>query len=304
MPRSLPPDMRASPAILGLLAGIWLTSFFPSAAPASAADLVISRPDGQRDAIVVPAGPGPRPTVIVLHGATITPEATRRASGFAEAAARYGFTSVFPRGLRRQWNDGRTGGGGGADDVGFLRNLVAHLVADGVAIAERIYLAGISNGGAMSFALVCKAPDLFAGIGTVIAAMPDGIGPCEGRPMPLVMVNGTADPVVPYDGGEAGLLGNGGLVWSIDRTAQIFVRRNSCGAPRADPLPDRARDDGTTATRLGWNGCRSGAPVILYRIEGGGHQVPGAPPVLPRILGPGSQDISAADEILRVFALE
>ena len=99
---------------------------------------------------------GPRPTVIVLHGALGSGAGTARTAGFAEAAARRNFTAVFPDGLDRQWNDGRMDGHNGPDDIGFIRALVRRLVADGVADPHRVYLAGISNGGMMSFALACK----------------------------------------------------------------------------------------------------------------------------------------------------
>ena len=62
----------------------------PAAAvgPAVGQDLVIATAAGPRHAILVPAGPGPHPTVVVLHGATISAATTQRGSGFAEAAAR------------------------------------------------------------------------------------------------------------------------------------------------------------------------------------------------------------------------
>src|SRR5262249_61710841 len=86
-------------------------------------DIVIATRDGPRTAIVLPARPGPQPTIIVLHGAMMTAESAIRVSGFAEAANHYDFTAVFPQGLRRQWNDQRAGGPGGANDVAFLSSL-------------------------------------------------------------------------------------------------------------------------------------------------------------------------------------
>ena len=194
-------------------------------------DLVIPTPNGPRHALMLPAGRGPHPTVIVLHGALGSGAGTAFTTGFSEAVARRGFTAVFPDGINRQWHDGRAGGPDGPDDVGFIRELVHRLVADGVADQRRIYLAGISNGGMMSFTLVCKAGELFAGVGTVIANMPDGIGSCAPRPMPVVMINGTDDPMVPYGGGGVGLGGGRGEVWSVDRTASFFAARDGCDQP-------------------------------------------------------------------------
>ena len=108
---------------------------------------------------------------------TITAAQTARSSGFAEAAAARGFTAVFPQGVNRQWNDGREDGHiSSIDDVGFLRQLVDELISRGIADRARIYLAGISNGGMMTFRMLCEASELFAGAATIIANMPAGVG--------------------------------------------------------------------------------------------------------------------------------
>jgi polyhydroxybutyrate depolymerase len=271
--------------------------------PARADDIRIETKEGTRSAIVVPAGPAPASTVIVLHGATIGAERTRRGSGFAEAAAARGFATAFPDGIYRQWNDGREDGRvSKVDDVGFLRRHVGELVAGGVADPARIYLAGISNGGMMTFRMLCEASELFAGAGTIIANMPAGIGeawrPRKARP--LVMLNGTADPLVPYGGGGVGFAGRRGNVWAAEHTAAFMARLNGCGEPITHVLPADTANDATKV--VDWAGCSSGQPVSLYRIEGGGHQLFGRPSILPAILGPGTQQISAPEIILQLFA--
>ena len=141
--------------------------------PARADIMHVTTRQGAREAIVLQSVRTPAPTVIVLHGATITAAQTARSSGFAEAAAAGGFAAVFPQGVNRQWNDGREDGRiSSIDDVGFLRQLVDELVRRGIADRERIYLAGISNGGMMTFRMLCEASELFAGAATIIANMP------------------------------------------------------------------------------------------------------------------------------------
>jgi polyhydroxybutyrate depolymerase len=265
-------------------------------------DLTIQTADGARHAIVIPAGAGPHPTVLVLHGALGTAAGTVRDSGFAEAAAKRGFTAVFPDGIDRQWHDGRAGGVSGPDDIGFIRALVARLIADNLAAAGHIYIAGISNGGIMSFTMACKAGDLFSGVGTVIANMPAGIEPCTIKPVPLVMINGTADPIMPFAGGDVGLRHERGQVWGTLKTADLFAHTDGCAGQKAKPLPDLDPSDGTTVTRIDWTGCRPGTSVTLYRIEGGGHAVAGRPPLSRRFLGPSNQYIVGADVIMDVFA--
>jgi polyhydroxybutyrate depolymerase len=275
-----------------------------AAATAHAHDIEIPTPDGPRTAIVLPAGQGPRPTVILLHGAAGTAEMVARDSGFGEAAAKVGFTAVFPQGLHRRWHDERAGGFDGPDDVAFLRALVARLTEDRIASPAHVYIAGISNGGIMSFTMACKAGNLFRGVGTIIATMPVGIGPCNLPPMPLVMVNGTADPLVPYDGGNVGWLGGRGAVWSVRQSSELFIRINGCNASAERRLSHVDHDDATRVTEITWKDCSRGKPVILYRIEGGGHQVPGAPTFLSFLLGRVTTDMSAADAIMSAFARE
>jgi poly(3-hydroxybutyrate) depolymerase len=92
-----------------------------ASSPAWASDIRIETKDGTRTALVVPAGPVPAPTIIVLHGATINAHWTMRGSGFAEAAAAHSFTAVFPDGINRVWNDGREAGPiSRIDDVGWI----------------------------------------------------------------------------------------------------------------------------------------------------------------------------------------
>ena len=273
---------------------------------AVADDLRIETQDGARTTIVRPARQGPAPTLIVLHGATISADLTARWSGFAEAAAKAGFAAAFPEGIYRLWNDGRRDGLANADDVGYLRHLTRKLVEDGVADAGRVYLVGISNGGMMTLRMLCEAPEMFAGAATIIANMPANVGTaCRlKKPMPILMFNGTADPIVPYKGGEVGRIGRYGKVWSAERTATFLAHGNGCGEPSQRPVTGVVREDGIKVVRLDWSGCQSGQPVALYRVEGGGHQLFGETNILPAIMGPGTNQVSATEAIMSVFAKE
>jgi polyhydroxybutyrate depolymerase len=269
------------------------------------ADIIhVTTRQGAREAIVLQSSRAPAPTVIVLHGATITAAQTARSSGFAEAAAARGFAAVFPQGINRQWNDGREDGHvSSVDDVGFLRQLVHELVGRGIADREHIYLAGISNGGMMTFRMLCEGSELFAGAATIIANMPAGIGEsCHVRkPLPIVMFNGTADPLVPYEGGNVGFAGQRGRVWSAERTAEFMARVDGCTAMQVRAMPINGSSEPVRVARLDWSPCRAGQSVTLFRLEGGGHQVPGRPQFLPGLLGLGSLQINAAEEAMETF---
>jgi polyhydroxybutyrate depolymerase len=259
--------------------------------------------DGPRDAIVLPSGQAPAPTVLVLHGAINSAAWTVRRFGFAEAAAARGFTAVFPEGINWKWNDGREDQSWKADDVAFLRQLVEELSARRISDPERVYIAGISNGGMMTLRMLCEASELFAGAGTVIANMPVATGAAcrPKRAVPIVMFNGTADPLIPYDGGGVGPLSLGGFVWGTERTAAFMARANGCNP---GPRWSDASAGAISLTRIAWTGCKADTRVTLYRVNGGRHQVLGRRTLLPAILGGRTHEISAAETIMAAFAGE
>jgi polyhydroxybutyrate depolymerase len=271
---------------------------------ARAEEIRFNTKDGARSAILLVAPDRPAPAVMVLHGAGGTAEGSARRSGFAEAAARRGFAAVFPQGIERQWNDGRESRR--VDDVGFLRRLAEEIVSRGVADPARLYIAGISNGGMMTLRMLCEASELFAAAGTIVANMPASVGKsCRpNRPVPVTMFNGTADPLVPYEGGGVGFHGGRGRVWPAESTAAFLARSNGCGEEAGSRrLHDGAfPGEAVRVFRLDWSACTSGRGVTLYRIEGGGHQVFGHTNGLPIILGRGTHQISAPEMILAAFA--
>ena len=270
---------------------------------AHAEELSVDTRDGARSAILMPAQRARAPTVIVLHGALISAEYTARWYGFVEAAAHHGFAAVFPRGISLLWNDGREVWTPDADDVGFLRRLARVLVARGTTDPTRLYLVGVSSGGMLTLRVLCEAPELFAGAATIIAGMPTGVGAAcrRRRPVPVIMFNGTADPVVPYAGGGVGLGGWQGTVWPAERTAAFLARRNGCGPPSKAAVAGSAAPDAIRIVRLDWGRCNSEHGVTLYRVEGGGHQVYGHTNFFPLFLGSGTNRVSAPDVIMTAF---
>jgi polyhydroxybutyrate depolymerase len=286
---------------MSLLALVVFTSL-TTVALAQSDELSIHTRDGMRSAIVRSASHAPAPTAIVLHGAVNSPAWTARISGFAEAARSRGFTAVFPKGAGLTWNDGRQWQT--VDDVGFLRGLVAELARRGVAEPSRIYIAGISNGGMMALRMLCEAAELFAGAGTVIASMPSTVGRnCQPvRSVPIVMVNGTADALIPYDGGWVGPLGVGGVVWGAEQTATYLARLNACGRPIRKHVSEESMLDLMSVTRIAWVNCAPGADVTLYRVNGGGHQIFGRRSYFPALFSNENPKISAAEVIMAKFA--
>jgi polyhydroxybutyrate depolymerase len=251
---------------------------------AAAAELMQLVVNGQSRTYLLeqPAVPGPRPTIIMLHGAGAGAQRELQLSGLARLAPREGFVAVVPEGRGGRWNFFPPGQenaqdvqlfqqfGGVPDDVAFIRTLVTDLVRRGISDPSRIYLAGRSLGGVMALRMACVDGERFAAIGLLISAMADVIGTdCHlSKPLPLLAVNGTADPIIPPAGGRSR---RGDDLWPTHRMVSFFRRLNGCADPPEQSVLPVQRPQPIEIER--WTKCAGGA-VIAYRVVGGGHEVP------------------------------
>jgi polyhydroxybutyrate depolymerase len=193
---------------------------------------------------------------------------------------------VVPEGIAREWHDTPDSSISDVDDIGFIASLVEKLIADRVADPQRIFIAGISNGGMMAFAVVAARPDLFAGLGTISGGMPKHVFENFrlAKPMPLIMINGDGDDVLPYRGGEVG--SRDGFFRStagVEATAILFAQANRCDT-RTEPRRSAMRDGRHHIERIDWD-CPASAAVAVIKVIGGGHDVIGWRPPLEAFLG-------------------
>jgi polyhydroxybutyrate depolymerase len=236
------------------------------------------------------------PVGMVFHGAGGSGRRMAPHTGFSRLAAREGFVAVYPDGLGRRWNDGRSAVAP-QDDVGFVKALLDTLERELSLDSTRVYAAGISNGAMFSYRLACELPGVFAAIAPVAGATPANLAESCGRtaPVSVLAIQGTADPLLPYAGG-----GVGGVLSAAESIA-FWARVAGCGeAPAVTDEPDRVRD-GTRVRVTAYSGCRDGRAVELYTIQDGGHTWPGGPPV-GRSVGRVSREIDATALIWEFFA--
>lgn len=263
----------------------------------------------------IPAAKAERPAlVLVMHGSLGDGEGMRSATRFSfdVLAERHGFVVVYPDGYQQHWNDCRAGADYAAnleniDDVGFLRALVQRMVVEQGVDPARVFATGLSNGGQMAYRLGLEAPELVAGIAAMAASLPvPASSDCQpsGRAVAALVMNGTEDPVNPYDGGVVEIFGNssrGEVMSSLDTAAYWAGLAGHTGPGELRVWSDRVPDDGTRVESTEWL-MPGQVPVSLVTIKGGGHTVPHPVFSLPRILGPTSHEMDGAEVVWRFFS--
>jgi polyhydroxybutyrate depolymerase len=228
---------------------------------------------------------GAVPLVVVLHGGTqdaaITASETLPTFAWRTIADRDKIMVAFPNGVGNQWNDCRsdTVGRSTAKDTAFIADMIDMISSQRVIDATRIYVSGSSNGGMMSYRAALELGSKIAGVGAVIANMPvDPLKECPvtaSNAMSIVIMNGTADPLMPFNGGVVSMTSDAGTVISANASRDFWVSANGCNlVPVTENLPDTDPSDGITVTRETYSGCRGSHKVAFFRNDGGGHVMP------------------------------
>ncbi|MEP3122153.1 hypothetical protein [Nisaea sp.] len=231
---------------------------------------------------------GARPLVVHIHGFRKRDQAIADRgslervgwSALEQHALGQEFLVASPAALWGQWNlapglrnttlpDGRS-----VDDAGFIFAVVRELIQTRRADPARIYLTGISDGAIMSYGLLCHPDSPFAAAVPVIGTMTErDRDACRAPyPAPLMVIAGTNDRVLPWDG----WIFRVGREISVPETLDFWRRIHSCTGQEAEMLEDRDPDDGSRVREINWTGCIAPRTVRLLRVEGGGHAVPRA----------------------------
>ncbi len=260
----------------------------------------------------------PMPLVVVLHGRPSNAASMSAITQFNAIAARHGFIVVYPDGIENQWathfdligSDVRLGGMRSVapqNDVEFLTNLADDLRLDFNIDPSRMYVTGFSNGGFMTLRMACSASDRFAAFAEVGAALYNEMTQIcgRGRPAPLLLMHGSADPSIPY-GGVTVRNPEGGdptrITLSVQNTVAFFINRNGCNlAGESATLRELGQSPGTHVIRFTPRGCPDNSQIMFYLVNGGGHTWPGVGN-LPDSLGPTNMDINAGEVIWDFFS--
>jgi polyhydroxybutyrate depolymerase len=263
----------------------------------------------------VPRGlPKRSPLVVVMHGSGENAARIRIETGygFDRLADKHHFALVYPNAHAHggDWNACGTVGddsadGPGIDDVGFLTSVVDKLATEIGIDPGRTFAAGSSRGGFMALRLALEAPSRFRAVAAVSANVhtPDNFKckPTRSGTSSVMIMNGTEDPLVPFDGGEISLLGFSykyGKGMSSRETAQYFADLDHlAGAPETR---ETQMADGVHVEQMLWRDD-SKVEVELVAIHGGGHGIPQPYRRRPRLLGPSPKEPNGPEMIWAFF---
>ena len=222
------------------------------------------------------------PLVLVFHGGGGNARQVRQQTGMSELARREGFIAVYPNGSGRldgrilTWNAGTCCGYARQqriDEVAFVRALLDSLQATLRIDPARVYATGMSNGGMMAHLVGCSLGGRIAAIGVVAGELtvPECRPP---RPVAVVLIHGTADEHLPFEGGVGRDALDPHVARSVFDAMDTWMEVDGCPSTATITIDGPVR-------HTAHGPCAAGTAVELYAIEGGGHAWPGADP--PRL---------------------
>lgn len=252
-------------------------------------------------------GKTPLPLVVEFHGLAEGANIAAQMSNMDKLGEREGFVSAFPNGSGSpvRWNESLDAKPN--TDFELVDALLDTLERDLCIDEARVYATGLSYGAIMSSAMACARGDRFAAVAPVAGVRhPEGCTPA--RPVPLLAVHGTADPLLFFNGG-VGDLGDalsGGTLEPASTPADLhgtgypaavddWAEANGCGAStdahRSAHVIERTYE------------CPADAEVRFEIIEGGGHSWPGSAfsRAIEKIVGPTTDELDATAEIWTFF---
>ncbi|MCU1370625.1 MAG: hypothetical protein JWO77_1819 [Ilumatobacteraceae bacterium] len=225
-------------------------------------------------------GDDPAPLVVLLHGYGANGEGQAAYLRMEEAADEAGMLLVAADGTenatgKQFWNatDACCGPGSDIDDSGYITDVITKVSQDHAVDPERIFVVGHSNGGFMANRMACDHADMVAAIVSIEGATYEDADDCTpSEPVSVLLVHGTADTTIPYDGGSIGPNSFPSAEGTLDR----WVALDGCDEAAEDPAPadHQIVEDLPPATVTAHAGCEGGAAVELWTQPDGKHIPP------------------------------
>lgn len=237
------------------------------------------------------------PLVMMLHGYSSNNNNLLSYSKMNAIADQNGFMICYPQGAityltnQSHWNANLQMSD--INDIDFLSDLVIEIQKQFKVSKENVFVAGMSNGGFMSYTLGCERSDIFKAVASVTGTMSgyDWENCSPEYKIPVMQISGTIDRTVPWDGTMNTAFGWGGAPHILE-VMEFWSDLNACTKDELINFPDIDKSDNSTVSLTKKKGGSYNNEVWFYKIEGGGHDWPGAW---------GNKDIDASEEIWKFF---
>lgn len=222
--------------------------------------------------------------IFILHGSGGSGKQVMNGAKKLEAIGeRENILMIYPDGYKNYWNECRKMATSAAnleniDENSFFNKMIDYFVSKYQASANHVFVIGTSGGGHMAYKLAITMPERFKAITAIIANLPDTSNmDCieSKKPMSVMIINGTSDPVNPYQGGEVKISQvKLGQVRSTDETFQYWAALSGYKRqPSKEKLPDTDPADGKTIEKFSYE-SKGNREVVLLKVINGKHDYP------------------------------
>lgn len=255
-------------------------------------------------------GSTPAPLLLAFHGAGGRGEITEAYTGLSDIAGAAGMFVVYPDALDRVWSLGLNERRlryqpGYVDDLAFMTLLLGRLRETYAIDPRRIFATGMSLGGVFCYVLAAALPGGVRAVAPVAATLPVALAEPlrQRRPVPALLINGDADPLVKWDTKPLLARTSGLELYTVTETLDFLRHWHGCDAsPESTDLPLGERWNITDVRHDVYRRPDGSAPLEFYAVHAGGHTWPGSEPMLPeRLVGQTNYDFSAGQVIMGFF---
>jgi polyhydroxybutyrate depolymerase len=240
------------------------------------------------------------PLVFVCHGYTGNAADMVKYTRMNDVAEKHGFVVCYPQGTKDQkgsafWQVGYSfNKGNPVNDVRFLDVLARKLQKKCGLNTKKTFLTGMSNGGDLCNRVAGLSTKTFAAVAPVVGClmkcMTDSFP--DPHPVPILMINGTADDITLWNG-DLEDKGGWGPYYSTPYMYDYWLRNNKCTQADKMALPDINHLDSSQVILEKHAGGAGSQPVWIYTVINGGHDWPG---------GSGNMDFQASEAIWDFFS--
>jgi polyhydroxybutyrate depolymerase len=253
------------------------------------------------------------PILFAFHGGGGNFNNTVKFYNLNALADKYGFIVIYPNAIAKSWvipgfSSRSQGYDTTVDDAHFISVILDTIIKHHKGDGSKVFTTGISRGGEFSLYLADKLSSRITAIAPVCASVPREFvkNYTFSHPTPVLLINGTADPLIKYEGGFGKYLRTDEPGEGFDMTpTDILIRKittlDSCDAnPVQSDMPNSDENDDCHSVKYVY-ACR-GINVTLIKVINGGHTWPGGKQYLPKfMIGKVARDFNAEDEIFNFF---